>query len=224
MSSNPTTDPRPETAPRGGEAVEGSLFVVSAPSGAGKTSLVRALIEIESDVVVSVSHTTRERRARETDGVDYHFVDRARFEAMRDAGQFLEWARVFNNLYGTSSEAVREQLGAGRDVILEIDCQGARQVRALVPESVGIFVLPPSLESLAERLHARGQDTETTIATRLENARAEIAQCASFDYIILNDQFDRALADLRAVVRGRALARDAQLRRHAALIEAMSRS
>lgn len=186
----------------------GCLFVVVAPSGAGKTSLVQALLGEEPRLRLSVSFTTRPPRPGEVDGRDYHFVSRERFEAMVSAGDFLEYAKVYGNLYGTARSAVAAQLAAGDDVVLEIDWQGARQVRALFPGLVGIFILPPSVDALHARLTARGKDSPEVIARRLAAAREDISHVLEFEYIIVNDRFDAALADLRAVVRIARLARD----------------
>jgi guanylate kinase len=207
------------------EAVEeplGSLFVVSAPSGAGKTSLVRALLEADSGVQVSVSHTTRARRPGEEDGVHYHFVDRPSFERLVGEGAFLEHARVFDNHYGTSRADIEQRLARGRDVILEIDWQGARQVRERLPYAVSVFILPPSAEALEERLRGRGQDSDEIIARRLAEARAELSHYGEFDYLVVNDDFDTALAELRAIVAARRLRRTAQARRHAGLLAALT--
>ena len=186
----------------------GRLFVVVAPSGAGKTSLVSALLGEEPRIRLSVSFTTRAPRPGEADGRDYHFVSRERFEAMVAAGDFLEHANVYGNLYGTARSAVAAQLAAGDDVMLEIDWQGARQVRALFPGLVGIFILPPSVDALRARLTARGKDSPEVIARRLAAAREDISHVLEFEYIIVNDRFDAALADLRSVVRAARLARD----------------
>lgn len=197
----------------------GTLFVVSAPSGAGKTSLVKALLEATPGLTVSVSHTTRAPRPGESDGADYHFVDAARFDAMVEAGEFLEHARVFDNQYGTSRAAVVERLQAGEDVILEIDWQGARQVRAMVPGCVGIFILPPSRQALEERLQGRGQDDAAVVARRMRDAEAEISHYAEFDYLVVNDDFDTALAELGAVVTASRLRREVQTVRHAGMLQ-----
>lgn len=177
-----------------------NLFVISAPSGAGKTSLISALIESDSSLRVSVSYTTRRRRAAERDGVHYHFVGASEFEAMRAAGEFLEWATVFGHSYGTSEQTVREALRAGSDVILEIDWQGARQVRERWPRSVAIFVLPPCRAALAERLRGRGQDAAEVIAKRTAQAVEDIAHCREFDHLVVNDDFQQALRALRRIV------------------------
>lgn len=183
----------------------GILYTVSAPSGAGKTSLVKALLERCDNLRVSVSHTTRPQRPGEIDGVNYHFIDRARFEAMLLDGSFLEEAEVFGNLYGTSQQWVEDMLEAGIDVILEIDWQGAQQVRRLMPDSIGIFILPPSLPALLERLNGRGQDDQAVIDKRMAQARSEISHYAEADYLLVNDDFDRALDDLVAIVRAQPL-------------------
>ncbi|MEE4301489.1 MAG: guanylate kinase [Pseudomonadales bacterium] len=180
---------------------KGALFVVAAPSGAGKTSLVKAVVERDARLTVSVSHTTRPRRPGEEEGVAYHFVSQAQFEAMIGEGAFLEHARVFGNYYGTSSAWVDARLDEGRDVILEIDWQGAEQVRRLRPETVGIFILPPSRATLEARLRGRGADDEATIAHRLAEAREEMSHHVEFDYLIVNDDFDIATDDLLAVFR-----------------------
>ena len=183
----------------------GILYTVSAPSGAGKTSLVKALLEQCPDLTVSVSHTTRAQRPGEVDGANYHFVDRQAFEAMLARGEFLEQAEVFGNLYGTSQRWVETMLSTGIDVILEIDWQGAQQVRRLMKDSIGIFILPPSLQALDERLNGRGQDNADVIARRMSQARDEIAHYAEADYLVVNDDFAKALADLVAIVRAQPL-------------------
>lgn len=183
----------------------GSLYTVSAPSGAGKTSLVKALLDQCQELAVSVSHTTRKQRPGEINGVNYHFIDRTEFVTMIEHGDFLEQAEVFGNLYGTSQKWVKETLAAGRDVILEIDWQGAQQIHRLMPDSIGIFILPPSMESLLHRLNDRGQDDEGVIAKRMAQAHDEIAHYTEADYLVVNDQFDTALADLAAIVRAHPL-------------------
>jgi guanylate kinase len=179
----------------------GNLFVVAAPSGGGKTSLTRALLEREPGIHLSVSYTTRPPRPAEADGVDYRFVTPERFQALKDAGEFLEHAYVHGNWYATSATWLRQQIDAGQDVLLEIDWQGAAQVRKLIPDSVHIFILPPSLASLEERLVRRGQDDEDTIARRLNAAREEMRHCDQFDYVIINQDFASAVDDLSAIVR-----------------------
>ena len=178
----------------------GHLFVVAAPSGAGKTTLIERLMQREPSLVVSVSHTTRPKRASETDGVHYHFVDEDTFASLRDADQFLEWARVFDHAYGTSRDTVVAKLAAGRDVILEIDWQGAAQIRRRHPDAVSIFVLPPSQSALIERLNSRGQDRPEVIAKRLRQAVDDMTHHDEFDYIVVNDDFDEAVLRLRRIV------------------------
>ena len=180
--------------------MKGSLFIVAAPSGAGKTSLVNALVEKHPEVHLSVSHTTRSARAGEVDGQDYFFVDQEKFAQMRDAGAFLESATVFDNSYGTSSEGVMAQLQQGYDVILEIDWQGAEQVRRNYPSCTSIFILPPSKLALEQRLRGRGQDDNETIARRMRDAEAEMSHYIEFDYLIINDDFEQALLNLEAVI------------------------
>ena len=186
----------------------GDLFVVVAPSGAGKTSLVNRLLEAERGIRLSVSHTTRAPREGEVDGREYHFVARAAFEAMIAAGDFLEHADVYGNYYGTSRRWIEQELAGEHDVLLEIDWQGARQVRKLFPRMVGIFILPPSLAELRRRLTDRGKDSPEVIERRMASARVEISHVLEFEYIIVNEQFDVALADLQAVVRAARLSRE----------------
>ncbi len=188
----------------------GILYTVSAPSGAGKTSLVKVLLERCDNLRVSISHTTRTQRPGEVDGVNYHFIDRARFEAMLLDGSFLEQAEVFGNLYGTSQQWVEDMLDAGIDVVLEIDWQGAQQVRRLMPDSIGIFILPPSLPALFDRLTGRGQDPREVIDKRMAQARSEISHYLEADYLIVNDDFERALDDMIAVVRSQPLKQENQ--------------
>jgi guanylate kinase len=180
----------------------GHLFVISAPSGAGKTSLVKALLVARPELVVSVSHTTRTPRAHEVDGRDYHFVNQAGFAELVAAGAFLEHAQVFDNFYGTGRGQVATQLSAGRNVLLEIDWQGARQVRAAMPDCVSIFILPPSRPALEERLRARRTDSEQVIARRLADAATDMAHCLEFDYAIVNDRFEQAVDELLAIIDG----------------------
>ncbi|VUD69159.1 Guanylate kinase [Thalassocella blandensis] len=178
----------------------GTLYTVSAPSGAGKTSLVKALIEQTSSLRVSVSHTTREMRPGEKDGVNYHFVEKAEFEKMVGESAFLEHAKVFTNYYGTSQAWVEQTLAGGEDVILEIDWQGAAQVRKLIPHAVSIFILPPSQQCLRERLTGRGQDGEDVINARMAEAKSEMSHYAEADYLIINDDFDKALLEFQAII------------------------
>lgn len=196
----------------------GCLFVIAAPSGGGKTSLVKALLEREPGMRLSVSYTTRSPRPGERDGVDYHFVDEAKFMELKAAGQFLEHAHVHGNWYATSSTWLAAEVQAGHDMLLEIDWQGARQVRHLMPASVSIFILPPSLASLNERLNKRGQDAPDVIARRVEAAKEEMRHCGEFDYVIMNQDFARAVDDLSVIVRAARLAAPRQQVRHAALI------
>ncbi|MBD3671678.1 MAG: guanylate kinase [Gammaproteobacteria bacterium] len=184
---------------------QGTLYIISAPSGAGKTSLVKALVETTPDILVSVSHTTRAMRDGEVDGVNYHFVDVETFHHMIDAGSFLEHAEVFGNFYGTSRSSILDRLALGEDVILEIDWQGAAQVRESIPGAVAIFILPPSRSELERRLRGRDTDSEEVIARRLAEAVEEMSHCHDFDYLVVNDDFDTALSDLRAIVIARRL-------------------
>jgi len=196
----------------------GCLFVLAAPSGAGKTSIVRALLEREPGMRLSISYTTRPPRLGETDGADYHFVDEARFMALKEAGEFLEHAFVHGNWYATSATWLRGEVEAGHDMLLEIDWQGARQVRTLIPDAVLVFILPPSLATLRERLEKRGTDSPEVIARRLEAAREEMRHCNDFDYVIMNQDFARAVDDLSVIVRAARLTASRQQVRHAALI------
>ena len=190
--------------------MHGTLYIISAPSGAGKTSLVRELLAREPGLALSVSHTTRPLRPGEEQGVHYHFVSPEQFQNMIAAGAFLEYARVFDNFYGTSKAAVTQQLHDGQDVIVEIDWQGARQLLQLFPEAVTIFILPPSREVLEQRLRARGQDSEAVIARRMQEARADISHYTEYDYLLVNDDFRQAVADLQSIVQARNLRREAQ--------------
>ena len=191
----------------------------AAPSGAGKTTLVRLRLEREQEVNLSISYTTRGPRPGEQNGREYHFVDVETFKGMIDRQEFLEWAEVHGNFYGTSKKWIADQLAAGRDVLLEIDWQGAQQVRSLFPQAIGIFILPPSMEELTRRLTGRGTDAQEVIARRLAAAQAEMRHVGEFDYVIINDQLDQALEDLRAIVRASRLAFPAQRARHAALFD-----
>ncbi|MES2918836.1 MAG: guanylate kinase [Pseudomonadota bacterium] len=201
--------------------MSGSLFIVAAASGTGKTSLVKALVESMPNLGVSVSTTTRPIRPGETDGVNYHFTDRETFVRMIGEGSFLEHAEVFGNLYGTSKDWVVEQLQQDRDVILEIDWQGAQQVRRLLPEAVGIFILPPSLEALQSRLTGRGQDSAEVIAHRLHEAQGDISHYGEFTYLVVNDDFATALADLQSIVRASRLSCRSQSVRQEGLIRGL---
>ena len=200
----------------------GTLYVVSAPSGAGKTSLVRALLDSTGDeLVLSVSHTTRAPRPGEVDGRDYHFVDVETFRRMIETEAFLEHARVFDNYYGTARQGIEAQLAQGRDVILEIDWQGGRQVRLALPECIGIFILPPSREALQERLRGRGQDDEAVIARRMQDAVNEMSHYGEYDYLVINEVFRTAHDELAAIIRSRRLRLAGQRERHADLLAAL---
>lgn len=198
--------------------MSGSLFIVSAPSGAGKTSLVHALLNINPQIDLSVSYTTRNPRPGEMDGEAYHFVSRDTFMEMAKRGEFLESAEVYGNLYGTSQTWISEQIAKGRDILLEIDWQGAAQVRKLFPECVSIFILPPSLEALEQRLKGRGKDNDEVIAKRLAAVSEDVAHVAEFDYVIINDNLNEALRELNAVVLSARLRGTRQLARHQDLI------
>jgi guanylate kinase len=196
----------------------GNLFIISAPSGAGKTSLVSALLNVNHQIALSISYTTRAPRPGEVDGKDYHFVSREQFLQMAQRGDFLESAEVYGNLYGTSQSWIEKQLASGRDILLEIDWQGAAQVRKLMPNAVSIFILPPSLAALESRLNGRGQDSAEVIARRLHAAQEDVSHVAEFDYVIINDKLDEALRQLDAVITAVGLRRGSQLSRHATLI------
>jgi guanylate kinase len=201
---------------------QGNLFIVTAASGAGKTSLVKALLAKDPDIKLSISHTTRHPRPLEQDGVHYHFVDDVTFLSMLDQGEFLESAHVHGARYGTSQTGVNTALASGQDVILEIDWQGAEQVRKMYANAVSIFVLPPSVETLAERLNNRGQDSAEVIAKRVAAAREEMRHLVEFDYVTINDDFDVALHDLLAIVRSQRLKMVAQVTRYQALIQKLT--
>jgi len=201
----------------------GVLYIVSAPSGAGKTSLVKALLKADPAIRLSVSYTTRAPRPGETDGRDYHFVNRQGFEVMLAEGEFLEHAEVYGNFYGTSKGSIAHDLNAGHDILLEIDWQGAAQVKRHFPESSSIFILPPSFNALRTRLAGRGQDSEAVIERRLAAAAHDVAHADAFDYIIVNDDFDHALQDLVAITQSIRLEAPRQLKRHAALFDEFRR-
>jgi guanylate kinase len=199
----------------------GNLFVVAAPSGAGKSSLVKSLLELDSHLVVSVSHTTRPPRGQEQDGREYHFVDEATFRRMAHSEEFFEWAEVHGNLYGTSKAGVQALVAGGHDVVLEIDWQGALQIKKLFPNAVLIFVLPPSYEELRVRLNRRGEDQPAVIEQRLENARHEVAQARHFDFVIINALFETAVFDLKTVVHSQRLKYASQRRGKPAVFKAL---
>jgi guanylate kinase len=198
--------------------LRGTLFVVAAPSGAGKSSLVNAVLAREPGIALSISFTSRAPRPGERHAQHYHFVDRAEFEAMVAAGDFFEHALVHGDYKGTARQSVEPQLAAGKDVLLEIDWQGARQVRSQMPECVSVFILPPSLDALQTRMRNRGQDSEEVIARRLAAAREEMSHFGEFDYVLVNEHFDAAAAELRAIFVARRLRQPVQAQRHAALI------
>ena len=199
----------------------GNIYIVVAPSGAGKTSLVSALLQAEPAVELSISYTTRAARTGEVDGQHYHFVDHATFQSMIAAGDFLEYAEVYGNFYGTSVRWLQSRLEEGRDILLEIDWQGAEQVRKVFPEALGIFILPPSIEELERRLRGRGTDTEEVILRRLASARSEINKVAEYDYIVVNDDFERARLDLISIFRARRLRAAVQVARLAPALARM---
>jgi guanylate kinase len=179
---------------------KGKLYIISAPSGAGKTSLIKKLLPTVDKLVVSISHTTRPQRPAEINGVDYFFTSTAHFKKMQDQGKFLEYAQVFDNFYGTAQSSVEENLNKGLDVILEIDWQGAEQIRHLLPNTISIFILPPSIAVLRERLQGRGQDNATIINRRMQDAVTEMSHYAEYDYLVVNDDFNTALMDLKAII------------------------
>jgi len=202
----------------------GNLFVVAAPSGAGKSSLVSALLQVDSHLVVAVSHTTRAPRGQEQQGREYHFTDEATFRAMVDRGDFLEWAEVHGNLYGTSRSAIEERITGGQDVVLEIDWQGALQIRKLFPNAVLVFILPPSWDELQQRLNRRGEDRPDVINQRMANARVEVSQARHFDFVIINSSFETALFDLKAIVHSQRLKYAALQRSRPAVFAALELS
>jgi guanylate kinase len=202
--------------------IQGNLFIITAASGAGKTSLVKQLLANDSQVKLSVSHTTRKPRQGEQNGVHYYFVNELEFLQVLNAGGFLESADVHGAKYGTAQSAVDAALQAGYDVILEIDWQGAAQVRKIYPQSISIFILPPSLEALEQRLNDRGQDSIEVINKRVAAAQEEMRHVVEFDYVTINDNFDVALQDLQAIIRASRLKAQSQLQRHAALVQKLT--
>ena len=199
----------------------GNLFVVAAPSGAGKSSLVKALLELDAHLAVSVSHTTRPPRGQEVEGREYHFVSETAFRDMVMHNAFFEWAEVHGNLYGTSRPAIEARLESGEDVVLEIDWQGALQIKRLFPNAVLIFILPPGWDELLQRLHRRGEDPADAIETRMANAREEIAQACHFDYVVINALFETALFDLKTIVHAQRLKYARQRRAKAGVFRAL---
>ncbi|WP_069211983.1 guanylate kinase [Vibrio anguillarum] len=202
---------------------KGTLYIVSAPSGAGKSSLISAMLETNPTYAmkVSVSHTTRGMRQGEQDGVHYHFVQKELFEELITKGEFLEHAEVFGNYYGTSKVWIKNNLNKGIDVFLDIDWQGARQIRDKMPDAKSVFILPPSKEELERRLNARGQDSEAVIAKRMNEAQAEISHYTEYDYVIINDDFDVALMDFRAILRAERLKQDKQAAKYNSMLNAL---
>lgn len=197
----------------------GTLYIFSAPSGGGKTSLVNALLESTSNLEVSISYTTRPPRPGEQNGHDYHFIDENKFKDLIKKNAFLEHAKVFDNYYGTAQQWVEKKLKAGIDIILEIDWQGARQIRKKMPDAIGIFILPPSWEALEKRLRKRAQDTDAVIAKRMKEAKDEVSHYDEYDYLIVNDNFTKALADLNAIIRVRRLRLSVQQNEQAVLLK-----
>ena len=203
--------------------MRGTLFIVAAPSGAGKSSLVNACLARDPQIALSISFTSRAPRPGERHAQHYHFVSAEEFQRMIDAGDFFEWANVHGDLKGTARQSVEPQLAAGHDVLLEIDWQGAQQVRAKVPDAVSIFILPPSREALEERMRKRGQDSEDTIARRLAAAREEMSHYGEFDYVIVNEVFDTAVVEMGSIFIASRLRRNQQIQRHGALIQTLLR-
>ena len=200
----------------------GCLFIISAPSGAGKTSLVRALLQSNLNLSLSVSHTTRPPRAGEINGIDYHFISKETFQQMLLRNEFVESAEVYGNLYGTSQQWINQATTSGQDILLEIDCQGAKQIQRIFPQAVSIFILPPSADALATRLKTRAQDDPEVIRKRLSAAREEVSHIAEFDYIIINNQLDEALNDLICVIKAAYLKKERQIIKHRTLITELS--
>lgn len=202
----------------------GNLYIIAAPSGTGKTSLVKALIDSMPNITVSISHTTRQQRPGEVDGINYYFIDRAEFAHRIEQNDFLEYASIFGNYYGTSKTWVENTLAKGIDVILEIDWQGHQQIKRLFPDSIGIFILPPSLADLRERLTKRNQDSTETIENRLSDARETISHSDEFSYLIINDDFTQALADLTVIITASRLLQRCQAEKFAPLIESFKKT
>lgn len=197
------------------------VFIISAPSGAGKSSLLKEVLAADTQLALSISHTTRAMRPGEEQGVHYHFIEQTQFAEMRDQGHFLEHAQVFDNFYGTAETSVRDQLQAGKDVVVEIDWQGARQVRERFPQAVSIFIAPPSIEALRERLSNRGQDSEEIIERRMRDARSEMSHFDEYDYLVINDDFSHAVSELLTIIKAQRLSLEAQKSRHQTELAAM---
>ena len=210
-------------APKGAITMDypGNLFVVAAPSGTGKSTLVKALLELDSRLQVSISHTTRPPRGQEQDGREYWFISPADFQAKVEHGDFFEWAEVHGNMYGTSRQAIEERIKGGEDVVLEIDWQGALQIKKIFPNAILIFILPPSYEELLQRLNRRGEDTQDVIDVRMTNARTEVNQARHFDFVVVNALFESALFDLKAIVHGQRLKYSAQRRNKSTVFKAL---
>lgn len=217
----PATGPTERAADAAAAGMPGNLFVVAAPSGAGKSSLVKALLELDSRLMVSVSHTTRAPRGQEQDGREYWFIDEAAFRAKIARDEFFEWAQVHGHLYGTSRTAIQQRLEQGQDMVLEIDWQGALQIKKLFAHAVLIFILPPSWDELRQRLQRRGEDGAEVIERRMVNAREEVAQARHFDFVIINSLFETALFDLKTVVHSQRLKYAAQLRNRSQVFAAL---
>lgn len=210
-------------APKGATTMDypGNLFVVAAPSGTGKSTLVKALLELDSRLQVSISHTTRPPRGQEQNGREYWFISPADFQAKVEHGDFFEWAEVHGNMYGTSRQAIEERIKGGEDVVLEIDWQGALQIKKIFPNAILIFILPPSYEELLQRLNRRGEDTQDVIDVRMTNARTEVNQARHFDFVVVNALFESALFDLKAIVHGQRLKYSAQRRNKSSVFKAL---
>ena len=218
-----TAQTPPSTSPAAAEAdYPGNLYVVSAPSGTGKSSLVNALLEVDSHLQVSVSHTTRAPRGQEQHGREYWFTSKEDFQAMIDRGEFFEHAHVHGNHYGTSRKAIEDRIQSGEDIVLEIDWQGALQIKRIFPNAILIFIMPPSYEELLQRLNRRGEDTPEVIETRMANARIEVAQAQYFDFVVINSLFESALFDLKTIVHAQRLKYSAQRRNKSSVFRALN--
>ena len=218
-----TAQTPPSTSPAAAEAdYPGNLYVVSAPSGTGKSSLVNALLEVDSHLQVSVSHTTRAPRGQEQHGREYWFTSKEDFQSMIDRGEFFEHAHVHGNHYGTSRKAIEDRIQSGEDIVLEIDWQGALQIKRIFPNAILIFIMPPSYEELLQRLNRRGEDTPEVIETRMANARIEVAQAQYFDFVVINALFESALFDLKSIVHAQRLKYSAQRRNKSSVFRALN--